>query len=345
MSLPEIRSLIVTVLLGALGAAAAFYLAFPAPFLIGPALVVTLAGLAGLKLIIPLWLRTVCFVLVGISMGTAVTPEVLEAAKTWPLSFAMVFVAVVVLLYAAYFVLKIGFGYDHKTAMLAASPGHLSYIVSLGADIGGDIASISIIQSVRVLALTLTVPLIVEFLDLVAVTPGASAVVMSAPVVALVIAASAGLGFLFLRMNMPAAFLLGGVAVSVATHLSGMVSGSVPQWLLIPSYVTLGCLIGSRFSGVPISRMKKAFVAGAVVTVVVVAIAAVIAIFVTSMTGLPLNATVIAFAPGGLETMAAMAVMMHADATYVGAHHVLRILVLTVFMPFVLRRGKGEAKE
>ncbi|MCJ9753740.1 AbrB family transcriptional regulator, partial [Neorhizobium sp. BETTINA12A] len=59
-------------------------------------------------------------------------------------------------------------------------------------------------------------------------------------------------------------------------------------------------------------------------------------------TGVPLDAALIAFAPGGLETMSAMAVMLHADPTYVGAHHVLRLMFLSVLMPVVL--GK-EARQ
>ena len=52
----------------------------------------------------------------------------------------------------------------------------------------------------------------------------------------------------------------------------------------------------------------------------------------------------IAFAPGGLETMAAMAVMMHVDATYVGAHHVIRLLFLSVFMPLLMRRNRERER-
>jgi hypothetical protein len=50
----------------------------------------------------------------------------------------------------------------------------------------------------------------------------------------------------------------------------------------------------------------------------------------------------IAYSPGGLETMAAMAVMMHADTAYVGSHHVIRLLFLSVLMPLVM--GKDARK-
>lgn len=55
-------------------------------------------------------------------MGTSVTPSVIDAAKTWPLSFVVVLAAVVIMLYVAYWILHYGFGYDRTTAMLGASP-------------------------------------------------------------------------------------------------------------------------------------------------------------------------------------------------------------------------------
>ena len=90
--------------------------------------------------------------------------------------------------------------------------------------------------------------------------------------------------------------------------------------------------------------MRTAFIAGAVTTVVVTIMAAACAAFVSWVTGVPFNAALIAFAPGGLETMAAMAVMMHVDTTYVGSHHVIRLIFLSFLMPWVMGRVKREEK-
>ena len=168
---PEFHTFALTALIGSIGALLASLIDIPAPFLSGPALAVTISGLAGLRLGIPAFIRNACFVVVGISMGTSVTPSVIDAAKTWPVSFVVVLVAVVIMLYVAYWILHYGFGYDRTTAMLGASPGHLSYIISLGAEPKSDLATVSIVQSVRVLALTLSVPLIVEHFDLVSTEP------------------------------------------------------------------------------------------------------------------------------------------------------------------------------
>lgn len=338
MSFPEFRSFLLTVVIAVAGAAAAYLVAFPAPFLVGPAVAVTIGGLAGLRLRIPVKVRNASFVIVGLSMGTGLTPEVFVAARTWPLSFAMVPVAVVLLLWVATWVLQRFFGYDRTTAVLAASPGHLSFVMSLAAETRSDLLAVGVIQSVRVLALTLTVPLIVDVLELESTGP-----LIALPSLGLVplvasFCVALLLGLLLLRWRVPAALLLGGLIASGATHLTGMVEGQMPNWIMVPTYILLGAMIGSRFSGASLKAMRVAFVAGGVVTVVVVVLAALIAALVFSVAAVPLDAALIAFAPGGLETMAAMAVMLNAQPTYVGAHHVLRLLILSGLMPYALRK-------
>lgn len=338
MNVSTFRAVALTALFGASGAAGAWAIGFPAPWLIGPALLVMLAGLSGLELTVPHKVRNVCFVLIGISMGASVTPEVIEAARRWPLSFVMVMIMVVVLLYVAAWMLQHLFRIDRKTAMLAASPGHLSFVMSLSMDAKADVPMIAVIQSVRVMALTLSVPPLLAALGMANPGPLVAQPAMELPVLAVVLAVAVALGLLFTRLKFPAALLLGGVCASAAPHVSGYISGQVPYWIMNPVYVIMGALIGTRFSGVSIAAMRTAFIAGGLTTVVVTAIAVACAVFVSHMTGVPFNAALIAFSPGGLETMAAMAVMMHVDTTYVGSHHVLRLIFLSFLMPWVLGR-------
>jgi membrane AbrB-like protein len=326
-----------TIATGLASTGLAISVGFPAPYLSGPVVAVALASFIGLKPYNPKYLTSLAFVLIGIMMGTNLTPEVLSAIKTWPFSFLAVLVAVYVLLYTAYWLLKVGFGYDHNTAMLASSPGHLTYVMSLAATVKTDLPAISVIQSVRLVALTLSVPLIVDYFDLIDV----ESVILTAPMplTALIITIIAAfiVGMIFDRWRFPAALLLGGVSASGVTHLTGLIEGGVPDWLAIPAYIYLGCLIGARFSNFSGQDFSKACLAGLSVTVLVVAIAGAFAYGVSKLTAVPLSAVMIAFAPGGLETMAAMAIMMHADTAYVGAHHILRLICLTFLMPFVLR--------
>ena len=70
--------------------------------LTGPAVLVSCAGLLGLRVQLLGPLKPLCFTLLGIVIGCTVTPDALRAALAWPLSFSILAVSVVcTTLYAA----------------------------------------------------------------------------------------------------------------------------------------------------------------------------------------------------------------------------------------------------
>ena len=325
--------------IGAAGAATAWWLAFPAPALTGPALFVSVLSVAGLRLMVPAILRNACFVVIGLSMGTGVTPEVYETALEWPLSFFMLAVSVTAIFVICRVMLSRLWRQDRTTAILSSTPGHLSYIISLSMHRKGDVATVSVIQSTRVLALTLLVPLAVSLMGYDTskmVMPGAQ---MTFAALALSLVLALAFGLLLNRLRLPAALLLGGMIFSTLTHVTGLVEGHVPLWAAVPAFVIMGTLIGTRFLGVSFDTLRHSFVAGLAVTFVAFLVTIVFALLLVQIVELPLPQVLIAFAPGGVESMAAMAVIMNADPTFVAAHHVWRLLFLTLLAPLMLGRS------
>src|SRR5690606_2227009 len=86
-------------------------------------------------------------------------------------------------------------------------------------------------------------------------------------------------------------------------------------------------------------RLLMHFVAAAFGTFGVgVVVGAAFAFAVVALLGLPVAEVLIAFAPGSVDAMLRLAVAMHLDPVYVGAHHVVRIFLVSLTMPFVARR-------
>lgn len=336
----ELRNVALAILIGTAGAVMASWLGFPAPALTGPALCVTIASVAGLQLKLPVALRDACFTGIGMTVGAAVTPEMVATALQWPASIFILFVALIAIMALGTLMLERGFGYDRTTAMFAAAPGHLSFVLGMSAaSQRADLAAISIIQSTRVLALTLVVP----FLAL-AITGGTLAQPPSADqqmtLITLVVTAVAAIAVaqLFLRLRVPAAYLLGGMLASSVAHLTGIGPGSVPSWISIPAFVIMGTLIGTRFSGVAMAEIRRAAAAALAFTALAAFIAALAGVVAMVMLGLPLVQLLVAYAPGGLEAMAAMALLLGINPAFVAAHHVARLLILTVLIPLMVQR-------
>ncbi|KZL17907.1 putative ammonia monooxygenase [Pseudovibrio axinellae] len=157
----DIALLALTLVIASAGAGLFTLAGFPAAPLTGSALAVSIGGLMGAPVTIPLWLRTSCFVVLGVSIGSGVTPDVVDAAFAWPASFFALGVSLIVSMLLSRALLVRFFGFDAYNASLASSPGHLSYILSMAADSNADVTRIGLAQSTRVLFLTICVPLFV----------------------------------------------------------------------------------------------------------------------------------------------------------------------------------------
>ncbi len=338
----DIKSVLLALAIGAAGAGLAQWLSFPAPWLTGPALCVTIGALFGLPLRIPDPLRNACFIVIGMTIGTSVTPQMVATAGQWPLSIAILFVAMLAIMAAGAVVLERGFGYDRMTALLGAAPGHLSFVLGLTTATRADTAAVAIIQSTRVLVLTLAVPFLV-----VAITggdPGSGlpqGTAMTLPVFAVTAIAAIIAALVLQRLAVPAAFLLGGMLASSIGHLTGVGPGLVPLWLSMPAFIIMGTLIGTRFAGVGIGAIGRALAAALVFTMIAGLVAIAAGVGAALVLGIPVIQMLVAYAPGGLEAMAAMALLLGINPAFIAAHHVCRLLLLTMLIPLAMR-GLGQ---
>lgn len=330
-----------TLVVGCIGAALFTLIGFPAAVLTGPAFAVSLASVLGLKTSIPLRLRDACFLVLGLSIGSTVTPEVIAGARAWPLSLLVLTVVLVITLLFLKALLMRVFGFDRLTALLAATPGHMSYIVSMSSALKVDLPSVALAQSVRVLLLTLIVPLIIGLSGAIGDgPPSAYSIIGVVPLVILFVAALV-LGELFKRWSFPAALLLAGIAVSAVGHGSGVTPGALPFWLTAAAFITMGSLIGTRFNGVGGRDVLKGLSAGILGTVIACLFAGAGALAGYHLVGLPPGALLLAFAPGGVEVMAALAVETGLEPAFVAAHHVFRLIILTFLVPFLIHRERA----
>lgn len=333
---------LLTLLIGFVGAGTAWIAHFPAPFLTGPAIAVTVAGLMGLELTIAIRLRDLVFIGLGVTLGQTVTPEVIEAALRWPITLACLAVLLVAIIEFTMLMLTRFWNMDKTTALLAASPGHLSYVLGLTEGVRADISTVSVIQSIRVLSLTLLVPMFISIAGAAPQVKQLSPAVIALGSLTGVLLLAAALGWALKKARLPAAYLMGGLLVSAILHGTGMISGNVPQWLAVACFVVLGCLIGTRFSGVTWIELRVSLGAGLAVTALGVLLAGLFAALASWLTGFDFITLMMAFAPGGIETMTAMSVLLGIDPTFVAAHHVSRLLLLTLIVPmFVLRRQRS----
>jgi uncharacterized protein len=342
MSPPSTKMIITTLrtlAVGFGGAIAAWVLSVPAAFLIGPAIAVTLASVAGSRMGISDWLRDICMVALGLGVGAGFTAEASAAIFRWPLAFTVLAVMLTLSLLIARAVLERGFGFDRRSAVLAAVPGHLSLVLGIAAGSGLDVGRIALVQTIRLLALSVVVPfaaLALGYRMQAGVMPTGAP--MAWDVLAVLALAGVALAFVLKRMGLPAPMLLGPLIVSAIGHVAGLSPGTLPGWLMAAAFLGLGTLIGSRFSGMSAALVRSGLVAGLTTTSIAVVMAALAALPVAYALNMPGAHVLAAFSPGGLETMIALGAAMGASPGFVAASHVVRLLILSALLPVFLRK-------
>ncbi|MCK8462953.1 AbrB family transcriptional regulator [Aliiroseovarius sp. S1339] len=329
----EPRRTALTLLVGSVGAAMAWAINMPMGLLVGPALVVAIASLRGMDTDIAPPLRNVIFLLVGLTVGSMVTPTSIEAVLRWPIAFALLAALTIATPFAGRWVLMRVMDFDRDEAFLSAAPGHLSLVVSLSDSLGIPVARPAILASFRVLALSLFVPLAAR-LSGIDLGPGLPVGRATAPwlMIGAELAVALALTPLLIRLRLPAPVLLAAMIAAAAFHLTGAVDGNLPPWVSQVVLVMMGCLIGTRFSGVTWRDLKRNVAAGGIVVALTGTMAAAVAIPAAHLSGLPVLDLLVGFAPGGLETMIIVGVAMGADPSFVAAAHVGRLVLLAVLI-------------
>ncbi len=335
----EWRETVVGLAVAGAGGALFFALGIPAPWISGAMIAVATAALFGLPVGVVAWMRNLALLGLGFSLGAKVTPAALEKITLWPMSLVMLAACVVTTVLAMRLFLIRALRWDAASASFAVIPGAFSYVMLLTVGSRADTGRVGVVQVMRLLVLSVALPPLIAALEPAAAASPA-AVAPQAPLLELLVAvaACAAAGALFARLNVPAGVLIGAMVGSAVLHAPGITAVEIPPAALIPGYVIAGCYIGARFRGMDRRLLARTAFAGVATVVVALGISGLFAAAAAWALDLPFGQVWLAYVPGSLEVMVILSLALDLDPAFVGAHHVLRFLALTVVAPIWLRR-------
>ena len=326
---------IVTLLISAAGGGIAAALGLPAGWLMGGALAVAIAALSGVKVMLPNWLRDVTFVATGLSMGASVARDSVALMVQWPVTLAGLVVELILIISITGFVLRKFFGLDRGTAYLSSFPGHLSFVMSIAAAGVGDSRQIIIIQVIRILLLTICVPIMSMFLPMGHYEGPAAAAPMELTTLLPVAIGCAIAGFILTRLRTPAGYVLGAMAVAIGAKFAGWFEGTIPPLLLTGIFILVGGMIGVRFNGITRAEFMQAAKGGLVGTGITVGLCTIVVFAISPLVDMSVGQIWLGLSPGALEGMGALGIALGFDTAFIAAHHVSRLLILTFAIPVV----------
>jgi hypothetical protein len=321
----------------------------PAAWLVGPMLAASALTLSGrVALTPPPQLMTVAIAIIGMALSASFTPSSLETiAHAWAPMLAAVTAVLGLTLISAFTLARLC-GIDRTTALLGTLPGGASGMVAISEEMQADVRIVAFMQYVR---LTLVI-VIATLLARIVIGPAESSVLAAAPTHAvgweqylLTTVMAFGGAWIGVRLGIPAGALVGPVVAGVALGAFGIPHGTWPPGVLWASNVLIGALVGLRFDAAALRMIGRLAPAILIQMLLLIAGCALIGAMLASTTGVDWLSAYLATTPGGIDSVTIAALDTNSETALVLTLHLLRLLVIVLIGPLIVRRLARTAVE
>ena len=329
-----------TLSIGIAGGALFDYLDLPLPWMMGAMVATAAATLGRIETNTDVRLRTGMIIVLGVLLGSAFSPDILERILLWPVTLLALVAYVLVSTVAAFLYFRHVAGFDSKSAFFAGVPGGLNEMVTLTQSVGGDERQVSVVHSTRIFLVVMSLPFVFRAMEDFETGLRTFGAADGAPGVAdvAILAASAVVGLYGAKLlRIPAPHLAGPMITSAAVHLTGLTAAAPPVILVAVAQIILGSGVGARFTGLTFRDLGRILRLGGVATALLLAISALFAFVLQAFTGIPFAPLILAFSPGGFTEMSLVALALNIDTAFVATHHIARISVVVILVPFLFR--------
>jgi uncharacterized protein len=317
----------------------------PAAWLVGPMLVAVVSALAWPEHpTVPRWGRVASLAVVGGVLAATFRPSVLPLlASNW-LSVGLVVGGTLILSLAAGLLISRIAHLDNKTAALGTLPGAASGMLAMSAPLGADPRLVAVMQYTRVVVVVFSAALVSRFglvpgtapqqitaQGLQSGAPHGAALVHGAwltyGLTALVAAVGAWAG---MRLRLPAGALMGPLVLGVFLEELGMMHLAWPPGVPQAAFLVLGVYVGLLFDRASIKTAGRLFPLVLASAVGLTAACAGLGWALASLTSIDGLTAYLATAPGGIDSVAIMALGSGADAPLVLAVQMLRLFAVVL---------------
>jgi len=326
-----------TLAIGSAGGTLFLWAHLPGGLISGAMIAVGAAALAGRQMALPPIITHTVLVLLGISLSALVSRQMIQHMSAYPLTIGLLALATFLSTFGSSFYLQRIHGWDPTSALLAGSPGALSQITMLAVEKGADVAGIAVVQTIRVIILTAALPLLLAITGIAHSAPSTLLTEVATPLgLAVLVVASVATALLLRLARFPASWMFGAMLASAVLHGTDLVEGGLPAWLRNIALVGIGALVGSRFARIRLSTLRSHVNAGLGSFAIAIMISAIFVAVLVMTTSVRFSDIVVAFAPGAMDAMLALALTLHIDPIFVGAHHLSRFVFVSITTPGIV---------
>lgn len=269
--------------------------------------------------------------LIGLALGSQVTPDLLSQLALWPLSLTVLVLTMVLILWLGGRLNRRLTSLDSISAHMAAAPGNLSSALMVTEQTGGALAQVAVFQSLRLAFLTLAVPFLF-------ILPEPSHAVQPFTQTDFLvwmglISVGWALTLVLKAWQVTTPGLIAGVGVAGTVSVLGVAPIETPALFVAFAMMLFGWRIGLDTIRQGLTVLIKTLPMAALSTCFAVGCALIGAWIIHRLLGFPFLDTALAFMPGAFQVMPVIALEAGADALYVTTHHLVRVLSMGMIIP------------
>jgi membrane AbrB-like protein len=313
----------------------------PAALLLGPMLVAIAFACAGVRLSPRRWLFVAAQGVVGALVGRSVSPAIIaDVVANGVVIFGFVGGTIVAAAGVGWLLARFT-SLGAETAAWGSSPGGAAAMVAAAADFGADTRLVAFMQYLRVMLVVLSASSVAKIL-LGSAPRGITAAqgdAMLPPILGLIgtLALIALCCWVATRWRIPAGALLLTMIAAAMASASGKVPIVLPQWLVAGAYAMIGWYVGLAFTRETVRYALRTLPILVGSTLALIGLCAGVG---ESLRGLmhadPLTAY-LATSPGGLDSVAIIALGSGANVPLVLAIQTLRVFLVVLTGPAIAK--------
>lgn len=315
---------------------------FPAAELLGPMIAGMFFALRGVALTIPRPAFGGAQAVIGCMVALTLTPSTLASlGKDWLVMLVVVCMTIASGGLVGLLLMRFG-SLPGNTAAWGSSPGGAAAMTAMAESFGADVRMVAFMQYLRMFVVVLTASGVSRILlGHAAGMPGAHAWSpgFDTPLVPLAQTLSVIVVGMYLsgRLRIPAGALLVPMLAGAVLNSMGLVTLVLPHWLLWVAYASLGWYIGLRFDRETVLHVLRTIPQMLLATFLLIALCCASAWLLTVWPGQDPLSAYLATSPGGLDSVAIIAMGSGCDVAFVLALQTLRLFAVVVTGPLMAR--------
>lgn len=322
-----------TMIVASLGAVLANWMGVVGGWLIGALIATLVAGRLGLPIGMPWAVRSVALAFAGIMTGATITAETMGTAAELSWTVAGLLLLTLAVMISSYFAHRLIWGSSEPTAFYSSWPGNTILAFVAAEKSKADLDRVVFVQSARLIILVVLLPLMISAFHPV-VRPDTGRFDLQ-----LAIAAVSALPFMWLATRWR---ILGGEMFFTAIFIgaltyAGVLKVAIPAVAIDFFQVIVGAFIAINLARCNMASLRAAAWPAAVGATIGGLLTFAFALPIAGWLDINPAALILAYAPGGAEPMILLSSVFGVDPGFVGIHHTIRLIGLTMVFPLLAR--------